>query len=106
VSEPSSTAPSTAPTTSTTSTSAPSFEQSTRRLQQIVTELEGGDLPLERSLALFEEGVRLARAAQEELDRAERRVDELLGIDSKGKPVLRDATSRVAGRDSSRDGAP
>lgn len=66
-----------------------SFEESARRLSQIVAELEGGDLPLERSLLLFEEGVRLARAAQERLDQAERRVEELLGIDAQGKPVVR-----------------
>jgi len=65
-----------------------SFEESTRRLSQIVAELEGGDLPLERSLALFEEGVRIARRAQERLDQAERRVEELLGIDAQGKPML------------------
>ena len=68
----------------------PSFEEATRRLSQIVAELEGGDLPLDRSLALFEEGVRLARAAQERLDRAERRVEELLGIDARGLPVVRE----------------
>lgn len=67
-----------------------SFEESTRRLAQIVAELEGGDLPLERSLALFEEGVRLARSAEERLDRAERRIEELLAIDGQGKPVLRE----------------
>jgi exodeoxyribonuclease VII small subunit len=72
---------------------APAFEESTRRLAQIVAELEGGDLPLERSLALFEEGVRLARSAQERLDRAERRVEELLGIDAQGRPVVRDFES-------------
>jgi len=68
----------------------PSFEEATRRLSQIVSELEGGDLPLDRSLALFEEGVRLARAAEERLDRAERRVEELLGIDEHGKPVVKE----------------
>jgi exodeoxyribonuclease VII small subunit len=68
----------------------PSFEEATRRLTQIVAELEGGDLPLDRSLALFEEGVRLARAAEERLDRAEKRVEELLGIDAQGKPVVRE----------------
>jgi exodeoxyribonuclease VII small subunit len=68
----------------------PSFEEATRRLSQIVAELEGGDLPLDRSLALFEEGVRLARAAEERLDRAERRVEELLGIDARGLPVVRE----------------
>ena len=69
------------------------FEESARRLSQIVAELEGGDLPLERSLQLFEEGVRLARAAQERLDQAERRVEELLGIDTQGKPIVRDFDS-------------
>ena len=39
-----------------------SFEESVRRLATIVEQLEAGDLPLERSLELFEEGVRLARA--------------------------------------------
>ena len=66
------------------------FEESARRLSQIVAELEGGDLPLERSLQLFEEGVRLARAAQERLEQAERRVEELLGTDAQGKPIVRD----------------
>jgi exodeoxyribonuclease VII small subunit len=73
-----------------TSPEGTSFEESTRRLAQIVTELEGGDLPLERSLTLFEEGVRLARAAQDRLDKAERRVEELLGLDEQGRPILRD----------------
>lgn len=68
----------------------PSFEEATRRLSQIVAELEGGDLPLDRSLALFEEGVRLARAAEERLDRAERRVEELLGIDARGVAKTRE----------------
>jgi exodeoxyribonuclease VII small subunit len=66
------------------------FEDATRRLSQIVEELEAGDLPLERSLALFEEGVKLARSAQERLDRAERRVEELLGVDENGRPITRD----------------
>ncbi|MFO0761926.1 MAG: exodeoxyribonuclease VII small subunit [Byssovorax sp.] len=70
-----------------------SFEETTRRLTQIVTELEGGDLPLEKALALFEEGVRLARGAQERLDKAERRVEELLGVDEQGKPMVRDFES-------------
>lgn len=67
-----------------------SFEESTRRLAKIVAELEGGDLPLERALSLFEEGIRLSRSAQERLDRAEKRVEELLGIDADGRPVTRE----------------
>jgi exodeoxyribonuclease VII small subunit len=69
---------------------APSFEEATRRLAQIVAELEGGDLPLDRSLLLFEEGVRLARAAEDRLDRAEKRVEELLGIDAQGRAIVRE----------------
>jgi len=67
-----------------------SFEASTERLAQIVDALEHGDLPLEQSLRLFEEGVRLLRSAEERLDQAERRVEELLGFDTKGKPVTRE----------------
>lgn len=65
------------------------FEASTERLAKIVEELEQGDLPLERALALFEEGVRLARRAQERIDLAEKRVEELLGFDTSGKPVVK-----------------
>lgn len=65
------------------------FEASTERLGRIVEELEKGDLPLERALALFEEGVRLARRAQERIDAAEKRVEELLGFDTSGQPVTK-----------------
>lgn len=56
----------------------PSFEEILGRLQQVVEKLEGGDLPLEQSLAIFEEGVRLSRLGQRRLDEAETRVEELL----------------------------
>jgi exodeoxyribonuclease VII small subunit len=71
----------------------PSFEDSIRRLAEIVENLEGGDLPLEESLELFEEGVRLARASQKTLDHAEKRVEELLSIDEDGNPVVREIES-------------
>lgn len=67
-----------------------SFEASTERLTKIVEELERGDLPLERALALFEEGIRLSRDAEIRITTAERRVEELLGLDAAGKPVTRD----------------
>jgi exodeoxyribonuclease VII small subunit len=68
---------------------APSFEASLTRLAEIVERLEGGELPLEESLSLFEEGVKLARAAQARLDGAEKRVEELLGLDEQGQPLVR-----------------
>lgn len=67
-----------------------SFEESIRRLGQIVERLESGELPLEESLKLFEEGVRLAKSSQSTLDRAEKRVEELLSIDEDGNPVVRE----------------
>jgi exodeoxyribonuclease VII small subunit len=67
-----------------------SFEDAVRRLAEIVEHLESGELPLEQALALFEEGVRLARTSQARLDAAEKRVEELLGIDEDGNPVVRE----------------
>ena len=54
------------------------FEGSLARLEEIVGELEGGDLPLERALALFEEGTRLGRLCSRRLDEAERKITVLL----------------------------
>ena len=55
-----------------------SFESSLKELEEIVEQLEAGDLPLERSLELFEKGVTLSRDCQQRLDEAERRVEVLL----------------------------
>lgn len=70
--------------------SEPPFEECVRQLEQIVEQLEGGQLPLEKSLELFEHGVQLARAAQTTLTSAERRVEELLSIDDSGEPVVKE----------------
>jgi exodeoxyribonuclease VII small subunit len=56
----------------------PTFETALARLAEIVEALEKGDLPLERSLALFEEGIRLSRLGAERLENAELRVEQLL----------------------------
>lgn len=55
-----------------------SFESSLEELERIVQQLEGGDLPLDRSLELFEQGVRLSRECQKRLDEAERKIEILL----------------------------
>ena len=54
------------------------FESALARLEDIVKELETGDLPLEQSLKLFEEGIKLSRICHKRLDEAERRVEILL----------------------------
>ncbi len=66
------------------------FEQAIARLGEIVDSLEEGEQPLEESIALFEEGMTLANSSQTILDRAERRIEELLGVDAQGKPVVRE----------------
>jgi len=64
------------------------FETSLEELERIVRELERGDLPLEKSLELFEQGVKLSRACQERLNEAERRI-EILTRDNQGRPTIR-----------------
>ena len=56
----------------------PTFEESLKKLESIVDQLEKGDLPLEESLKLFEEGVGLSAACKKELDDAEGKVEILL----------------------------
>ena len=63
-----------------------SFEASLEALERIVKQLEGGDLPLEKSLELFEQGIRLSRECQERLTQAERKIEVLLR-DNQGRPV-------------------
>jgi len=63
------------------------FEASLEALEQIVRELERGDLSLEKSLELFEQGIRLSRECQERLNQAERRIEVLLR-DNQGRPVV------------------
>jgi exodeoxyribonuclease VII small subunit len=74
-----------------------SFEDAIRRLGQIVEQLERGDLPLEASLRLFEEGVGLARISQGRLDVAERRIEELLGVNSDGQAITRPFEAKLDG---------
>jgi exodeoxyribonuclease VII small subunit len=51
------------------------FESAIAELEKIVKQLEGGDLPLDTSLALFERGVALSRFCHTKLEEAERRVE-------------------------------
>src|SRR5256714_2707866 len=66
---------------------AKTFEASLEALERIVQELERGDLPLEKSLELFEQGIGLSRQCQERLSQAERRIEVLLR-DNQGRPVV------------------
>jgi exodeoxyribonuclease VII small subunit len=63
------------------------FEQALARLEQIVAQLEDGRVDLADSLARYEEGVRLLRQCHTLLERAERRIEILSGVDAQGNLV-------------------
>ena len=62
------------------------FEQAMKLLEQIVQDLESGDMPLEKAIKKFEEGIQLSKYCTEKLDESEKRIT-LLMQDSSGKKV-------------------
>jgi exodeoxyribonuclease VII small subunit len=60
-----------------------SFETCLEELEKVVKELEGGDLPLERSLELFERGMGLSDSCRKQLEQAETRVEMLIRKEGK-----------------------
>ena len=62
---------------------AESFEACLDELEQVVKQLEAGDLPLEKSLELFERGVSLSDSCRRQLEEAETRVEILLRKEGK-----------------------
>jgi len=72
------------------------FEDALNKLEKIVSQLEEGDIPLEESLKLFEEGIRLSRICNQKLDEAEKKVEILIkGEDGtlKAKPFAPSTSS-------------
>ena len=72
---------------------APSFEGALQKLETIVQRLEKGELTLEESLGLYEEGIRLSRLCHAKLEEAEGKIEQLvkdargdLALDAQGKP--------------------
>jgi len=62
------------------------FEKAFQNLEKIVQRLEGEELPLDESLQLFEEGIRLSRFCHQRLEEVEKKI-ELILADAKGQPV-------------------
>jgi exodeoxyribonuclease VII small subunit len=54
------------------------FEQSLKQLERIVQELEDGDLPLEKAIKKFEEGIQLTKFCSQKLDETEKKISILL----------------------------
>ncbi|MEN0058224.1 MAG: exodeoxyribonuclease VII small subunit [Bdellovibrio sp.] len=66
------------------------FEKKLSRLEEIVHKMEKGDLALEESLKLFEEGVKLSRECHQRLNEAESKVKVLMSVSADGQPVVSD----------------
>ena len=62
------------------------FEKAFQDLEKIVQRLESEELPLDESLQLFEEGIRLSRFCNQKLEEVEKKI-ELILADAKGQPV-------------------
>ena len=54
------------------------FEQAIKQLEQIVQELESGDMPLEKAIKKFEEGIQLSKFCNQKLDESEKKVTRLM----------------------------
>lgn len=67
-----------------------SFEKKLTRLEEIVQKMESGEMALDESLKLFEEGVKLSKDCNTELNQAEQKVKKLVGVDAEGEPLLED----------------
>ena len=66
----------------------PNFERSLAELETIVHQLEDGELGLADALARYEQGVKLLKECYGSLERAERRIELLTGVDADGNPVV------------------
>ncbi|MEE8442074.1 MAG: exodeoxyribonuclease VII small subunit [Spirochaetia bacterium] len=66
------------------------FEERLKRLEEISRQIRDGEIPLEKAAGLFEEGVTLARGLEKELDRIDRKVQQLINEPTEPgeKPVL------------------
>ena len=77
----------------------PKFEECLDRLEKIVGELEKGDVPLDRALELFDEGMKLSGSCRKELEEAEGKVEILLKRDGKLQPEpFQPATQQTPGK--------
>ena len=63
-----------------------SFEEALRALQQVVRQLEDGEVPLDQSITLYERGEKLRAHCQARLDAAQARIETIV-LDAKGQPT-------------------
>ncbi len=79
------------------------FEQAIKQLEQIVQDLESGDMPLEKAIKIFEDGIQLSKFCSEKLDETEKRIT-ILMQDSEGKVSEGPFPGATDGRDDEAEG--
>jgi exodeoxyribonuclease VII small subunit len=65
------------------------FDQAMKRLEEIVAQMENGDLPLEDLIVRYEDGMKLVKICQERLASAEQRI-EIITRNNSGKPIVKE----------------
>lgn len=71
------------------------FEKKLDRLEKIVEKMEGGELSLDQSLKMFEEGIKLSRECHSQLNEAEQKVQLLLEVDDSGDAKVEEFEEEV-----------
>jgi exodeoxyribonuclease VII small subunit len=61
------------------------FEEALKKLEESVGQLEAGDLPLDKALKVFEQGIKMSRICTKKLEEAEQKVELLLGVSGDGE---------------------
>ncbi len=64
-----------------------SFEEAMSALEEVVAKLEQGDVPLEKAIAMFQEGMELSKTCHEKLQQVEKQMDQILHIDGEIEPL-------------------
>ena len=80
--------------------STTTFEESLAELEKIVSELEDGKIGLNDALQRYEQGVKLLTNCYQLLDKAERRIELLSGVDADGNPIVRQFDDEAAENES------
>ncbi|MFB4164603.1 exodeoxyribonuclease VII small subunit [Alteribacillus sp. JSM 102045] len=65
-----------------------SFEKAMEKLETIVEKLEEGEVPLEKAIAMYQEGMNLSNVCHEKLQRVEKQMDRMVEEDGEIKPLL------------------
>lgn len=64
-----------------------SFEEAMQQLEKVVEQLEQGDVPLEKAIAMFQEGMELSKKCHDKLMKVEKQMDQILHVDGEIEPL-------------------